>query len=258
MLSSTTVSSWEVSSTSKTLFWVTPSVTFSSSVATALSVSTVSFSVLLTSTKAGAAANAVDIHVTIADRDYRMRLFEATGALFGKKNAKINPGEEGYDDLYFEDMGQKIAVIKHALKAVGVPDDVVVKVSKTLDPTKIVEGIKALVDLVPAEFQKRPVDVFLEYQWEIADEQDRTYPTLPKNMKGGRFLAPATTPVGSWKEVRNDKGLSYVDDAGNVHIFDRSADFMDSNKGTVQGVGAPTKASDAINASAEKADKSTW
>lgn len=208
--------------------------------------------------KDGAAANAVDIHVQIGDREYRRRLYETTGDLFGPKNTKVAPGEEGYDDLFYADMGQKIAVIKHTLKAVGVTDEQIAKVSATLDPTKIADGMKALVALAPAGFQTKPVDVFLEYQWEIAEDQDRTYPELPKNMKGGKFLIPSVTPVGKWTEVRDDKGLHYSDDTGNVHPFDRDANFMEGNKGTQQGVGANNAAANNLNASAESAKKSTW
>lgn len=201
-------------------------------------------------------ANAVDIWVQIGDREYRRRLYETTGELFGPKDTRVAPGEEGYQDLFYADMGQKIAVIKHALKAVGITQADIDKVTASLDPTKIGEGMKALVSLAPAGYQTKPVDAFLEYQWEIAEDQDRTYPELPKNMKGGAFLSPAVTPVGKWTEKKDaDGALTYVDDAGNLHPFDRSASFMSGNKGTQQGVGA---ASAAVNASAEKANKSEW
>lgn len=185
--------------------------------------------------KDGADANAVDITFKIGDREYRMRLFDSTGKpLFNKKNVAVNPGEEGYDRLYFEDMGTKIAVIKHALKAVGVTQEMLDKVSASLDPNNITEGIKTLCSLVPAGYETRPVDGFLEYQWNIAEEQDKTYPTLPKNMKGGRFLTASVRPVGEWTEVRDEQGLKYVDAAGNVHPFDRDKSFMEGNKGTQQ------------------------
>lgn len=205
-------------------------------------------------------ANAVDIHVQIGDREYRRRLYETTGDLFGPKNTKVAPGEEGYEDLFYADMGQKIAVIKHALKAVGVTDEVIAKTSASLDPTKIAEGMKALASLAPADLSKASVDVFLEYQWEIAEDQDRTYPELPKNMKGGKFLVPSVTPIGGkWNEVRDEKGLHYTDDAGNVHPFDRDANFMDGNKGTQQGVGASAAANNMSGSAAgEQPKKSTW
>ena len=63
--------------------------------------------------------NAVDIWVVLGEREYRRRLYETTGALFGPKNTKVEPGEDAYQDLFYTDMGQKIAVIKHAYFSVS-------------------------------------------------------------------------------------------------------------------------------------------
>ena len=218
--------------------------------------------------KDGAEGNAVDIHFKIGDREYRRRLFDSTGKeLYTKKNAKVSPGDEGYDELYFEDMGTKIAVIKHALKAVGVTQELLNKVSASLDPADITGGIKTLLTLVPAGYETKPVDAFLEYQWNIAEGQDKTYPELPKNMKGGRFLTASVKAVGTWNEVINDEtGLSYVDDAGNVHPFDRTPAYMDGNKGKQQFAGAagsnanfaPKAGPGAPAAGVGEATKSTW
>jgi len=201
--------------------------------------------------------NAVDIWFQLGDREYRRRIYETTGDLFGKKNVKVAPGEEGYDALYKEDMTQKMAVINHALKAVGVTNEQIAKVL-SVPATDFSDWCTKILSLVPAEFQKKSVDAFLEYQWEIGEDQDRTYPELPKNMKGGAFLKPHVAPVGKWVEVRDDKGLHYVDDAGNRHPFDRDVSFMEGNKGTPQSVGAPSTGTAAFNSPASTADKSTW
>lgn len=196
--------------------------------------------------------NAVDVWVQIGEREYRRRLYETTGSLYGKKNALIQPDQEGYAALYAEDMTQKMAVIIHAIKAVGVTqaqiDSIFVQPA-----VSFTDWAKRITSLVPAEFHKKPVDFFLEFQWEIADGQDKTYPELPKNMKGGRFLDASVTPVGKWNEVRDEKGLQYKDDAGNVHPFDRNAAFMESNKAIQQGV-----ENSSSNLSGTPIDTSTW
>lgn len=212
--------------------------------------------VLTNAGKDGADANAVDIFVQIGEREYRRRIYETTGAIFGKNNTKVNPGEEGYDDLYAADMTQKTAVITHVVKAVGVTTEQINSAFAT-PVSNFIEWANKMVSLVPADYQKRPVDVFLEYQWEIAEDQDRTYPELPKNMKGGRFLCPAVKPVGKWQEVINEEGLHYKDDAGNIHPFDRDATFMGGNKGKQQGVGASNNAASALD-NATEPKKSTW
>ena len=199
--------------------------------------------------------NAVDVWVQIGEREYRRRLYETTGSLYGKKNVLIEPGQEGYAELYSDDMKQKMAVIAHAVKAVGVTQDQIDAAFAT-PASSFSDWARRITGLVPAEFQKKPVDVFLEYQWEIAEDQDRTYPELPKNMKGGRFLDASVAPVGKWVEVRDEKGLHYKDDAGNLHPFDRNSSFMESAKANQQGVGATTGAAALDNATT--ANKSTW
>lgn len=215
---------------------------------------------LSTAGKDNGPGNAVDIWFLLGEREYRRRIYETTGQLFGKKDVRLNPGEEGYDDLYRVDMTQKMAVINHALKAVGVTQEAISKVLAS-GATDFTDWCNKVLSLVPAGFQNKPVDAFLEYQWEIAEDQDKTYVELPKNMKGGAFLKSSVIPVGgTWTEVRNDKGLHYVDSAGNIHPFDRDIAFMESNKAIQQGVGAPVANSGAaaLNNAANTADKSTW
>ncbi len=157
-------------------------------------------------------------------------------------------------------MTQKMAVINHALKAVGVTQEAITKVLAG-GATDFTDWCTKVLSLIPAGFQTKPVDAFLEYQWEIAEDQTRTYPELPKNMKGGAFLKPSIAPVGgTWNEVRDDKGLHYVDGAGNIHPFDRDSAYMESNKAVQQGEGAVNTAANALNKPAGTAEpkKSTW
>lgn len=178
-------------------------------------------------------ADAVDIWCKSDDKEYRRRLFNTTGPLYGKNNTKINVGEVGYDDLYFDDMGQKIAVIKHCLKAVGVTQAQIDAVIATINPADIITGIKTLLSLVPANYTGMPVDFFVEYQWEISEGQERTYLQLPKNMKGGYFICPAQQ--GVWLEKRaQDGSLSYTNQNGQIHPFEKDKSFMEGFKANQQ------------------------
>lgn len=203
--------------------------------------------------KDGAAANAVDIVVQIADREYNRRIYETTGALYGANNALVQPGEDGYDELYATDMKQKTAVIIHAVKATGVTQQTIDATFAT-PATSFTDWAKKVIALVPPNYKSLSVDAFLEYQWEIKEGQDRTYVEVPKNMKGGYFLIASVKAVGSWKEQRDSDGLKYVDDAGNVHPFDRNLTYMESNKANQQGAGA-TKQDTPTGATASQ---STW
>lgn len=176
---------------------------------------------------------AVDVNVIIGEREYRRRLYDITGDLYGKGNVKLSKTDEGYNEVYEDAMKQLMGVIVHAVKAVGVTQQAIDTILAN-GANNYEDWSKKVLSLLPADYQKRPIDFFLEYQWNIADDQDKTYPELPKNMKGGRFLSPALKPVGKWKEVIDADGLYYVDDNNIKHLFVRPSNFMDSNKGKQQ------------------------
>ena len=175
------------------------------------------------------------------ERDYRSRLFDATGQnLYNKKGVLVSPGQETYEETFADSMTIVFAVVRHALKAVGVSAQNINNVASTLNIDDIDGAMKSFVSLVPSNYDKVKVDFFLEYQFKIADGQDKTYPELPKNMKGGAFLLPTVT--GSFTEVRDADGLRYVDTAGNSHPFTRDARYMDSEKGKQQNKASGNKA----------------
>jgi len=180
-------------------------------------------------------ANAVDIHIKVKDKEYRRRLFEPTDTLFAG-GKQVSKGEPEYEDAYVSDLSHKIAVIKHTLKALGVSDEVIKNTSNTLGNVSIVEGLQKLVALAPANYKEKQVDIFLEYQWNIVGDNQKTYLEIPKNLKGGAFLVSHNAPSkGEWKQVSaEDGGIKYVDANGLLHPFERSANYMSSNKAKEQ------------------------
>lgn len=211
--------------------------------------------------KDGADGNAIDLVVQIKDRDYNNRFFLNT-EVYSDKNELVKPGEEGYLKAFKDTYSQIGAVVKHALKAVGVTDEAFDKVPRTPVETEeqLVPGftadVKNFLTLLPAGYQKSPIDIFLEYQWQPTGDNTRTFLILPKNMKGGYFMIPAVTPVGKWEEVRSSEGLHYVDNAGNKHPFTRSEAYMSSNKAIQQGEGVVN--SNTTTPPAAQAQKSVW
>jgi len=181
----------------------------------------------------GAAADAIDCTVSIGDKEFRHRTYDITGDLYKGDNT-ISPGEPGYEELYNTEKAQREAVVIHTLKALGVTEDQIKTALQNGNVTDFASWAKAMCGAKPSNFNVLPVDVFLEYQWAIGADNDRTFLQLPKNMKGGRFLSVAIDPVGSWKPLINEKGLTYVDDANNEHPFTRSSNYMSSNKANQQ------------------------
>ena len=178
-------------------------------------------------------ADCIDLTVNIGDKEYRTRVYDITGDLF-KGDAKIAPGEEGYDALWEAEKKQKSAVILHIVKAFGVTEDQIKKALSAGNVVDFASWAQVMCSLKGENFAAKEVDVFLEFQWAIKGEAERTFLQLPANMKGGRFLSPAIKPKGSWKPVFDEDGLVYKDDAGQTHPFDRSLNYMESNKAILQ------------------------
>jgi hypothetical protein len=196
---------------------------------------------------------AVEITVKIGDREYKDWINPITKVV-DKNNVEITDRQSAEYITKFNDaIRQQKAVFLHYLKAVGVSEDAV-KAATATPPTSFADYAQRLCSLLPIGFDKKPLDIFLEYQWNYGKKQDgsfqdKTYPTLPRNMKGGYFIVPAQP--GVWVESREGGSLCYTNSNGAKHPFERSKDFMESNKGkqqtlataTTSGPGSPMSSS---------------
>lgn len=209
--------------------------------------------------------DAVDIITVIGEREFRRRMFDVT-RVYGKNGELTDTTSQEYIKKYNEELAQTMAVVVHAIKSLGVTQDQI-NAALAAAPTSFADWAKIVTSLVAPGYDARLVDVFLEYQWTVKGENDRTYLEVPKNMKGGRFLTAHVAPVGKWNEKKNwtvkdadgvevaHSGLAYIDDAGNIHPFTRSENYMDSNKAIQQVEGQA--AAIPVSATAGPA-KSTW
>lgn len=195
----------------------------------------------LTAGKDGAAGNAIDLHVKIGEKEFRSRVFEITGSILNGSNS-VSPGDAGYEQLFAKRTNENLAVIVHAAKTVGVTAEALKAALSAPTVNSFNTWAEALIACLPADYPSRLVDIFLQYEYTLKSNAERTYLQLPKNMKYGRFLAPAVAATGSWKEQRTDLGLEYIDDAGAVHPFTRSKNYLEGNFGTQQVRGAETVA----------------
>lgn len=201
-------------------------------------------------------ADAIDITVAVGDKEYRSRVYDITGDLF-KGDNKISPDEPGYNELYNAEKTQREAVVIHVAKALGATEESIKTALQNGNVTDFKSWAIAITNIKGADFATKPVDAFLEYQWNIQEGNDRTYLQLPKNMKGGRFLSAHIPPVGAWESKMTEKGMVYMDSAGNQHPFDRSKNYMEGNKANQQIEGEETAGS-SVMAGAGGATKSKW
>jgi hypothetical protein len=187
------------------------------------------------------AREAIEIIVQVGERKYNEWINPVTKVV-DKNNVEItDKTSQAYKDGYNALMTQQNATVTHYLKAVGVSEDSLKAVFATPITGGFGEYASRVVSLLPIGFEKRPLDLFLEYQWNFSKKQDgtlndKTFPTLPKNMKGGYFIVQAQP--GIWVEkIAEDGSLSYENSNGQKHPFFRDVNFMSGNKGKQQVLG---------------------
>lgn len=199
-------------------------------------------------------ADAIDIEVSIGDSVQRRRIYDIT-RVYDQKGNEIGPNDANYADIFAKNMNQNKAVLIHFAHALGVTKEKLVATFDAMKPTNFVTWANAVISTLPANFREIPVDIFLEYQWNIASGQNQTYLEIPKNMKGGNFVCSHVPVVGSWNEQKSwinpntgkqETGLSYVDDSGKRHPFTRNENYMNSNKAIQQRVDDAFSGADAL------------
>jgi hypothetical protein len=174
---------------------------------------------------------AVDVTVLVGEKKFMHRAFIPNRVY--KNNVQLQEGDEGYEEALNKEFTQLMGYTVHLVKSTGVNQDAIEKVvakAKAVDFEGWVSAVLSVVDVT--EEEPADVDVFLQYQWTIKEGQDKTWLELPKNMKDGYWIVPAT--AGTFKEVL-DGELSYISGEGNKHAFVKSENFMESNKAIQQG-----------------------
>ncbi len=162
----------------------------------------------------------------------RQRVYMPDGDVYSGGRI-LSPGMEGYERAVQEQVNQRLAVLIHAVRALGATPEQIQANIQAVAPQSFEQWCRAVLGGVSQQLmESRRVDVFLEYEWSVRPGQTQTYLTLPRNMKGGAWLCPS--PVGTFHEVRDEGGLRYVNDEGAQHPFTRSADYMQSNKANQQ------------------------
>jgi hypothetical protein len=194
---------------------------------------------------------AIEIEVKVGERSYKEWL-NPVDRVVDKNNAEITDKTSaeyiaGFNAL----MVQQNATVTHYLKSVGVTEEAL-RAAFANPVLSFADYAARVCSLLPIGYNSKPLDLFLEFQWNFGKKQDgglndKTYPTLPKNMKGGYFITPAHP--GVWIEERaEDASLCYKNSNGQKHPFERDANFMTGNKGTQQVLGQTAGAAGAMGA----------
>ena len=186
--------------------------------------------------KDGAAADAIDFTVQVGEREYRNRLFPVS-KVYKDNNEITDTASEEYKVAFVKEMELFSAYISDIVKCFVPAEDLKTALATPIvsfkDYAQIVTG---LVQRSP-NWNKKPVDVFLQYQYTPSGDNDRTYLELPKNVKHGAFIVPTE---GAVTEVKTDSSLTYVKEDGTNHPFKRGEWYLASAFANVINLTAPT------------------
>jgi hypothetical protein len=178
----------------------------------------------------GAQQDAIDLTVQVGEKEYMTRFFPVGKVYASSKNGGrelTDPNTQEY-----KDERKKLVDLFNAtlsdIVACFQPEEVIQQalstpISSFADYAQI---LQRLVQSTP-NWNKIPVDVFLEYQTAPTGENTRTFLKLPKNVKHGQFLVRSQGP--GYKEERTESHLRYIDAEGTIHPFRRTEWFVGSS-----------------------------
>lgn len=168
--------------------------------------------------------DAIDLTVEIEGREYRKRFFPV-GKVFAKGGGEItDTTSKEYKDAIEKEFAMFNAEIGDIVKCFASAEDLEAASSVSISGfPQFAQIVTGLVQRTIG-WQNRPVDVFLQYQWQPTGENKRTFLEIPKNLKHGRYMVP--TEGTGFKPVEGIEDLKYVNEAGFLHTFKRSAWFM--------------------------------
>lgn len=188
----------------------------------------------------GAEADAIDFTVQIGEREYMQRFFPPVKAYAGG-----NEITDTSSDKYKEQHAKDIALFNATLCDIVVcfvpeadlKQALAAPIANFKDYAQI---LQRLVQSVP-NWNKQPVDVFLQYQYNIKGDNDRTFLELPRNSKHGTYVVKS---LGTgFKEDRTDTHIKYVNAEGITHPFKRNQWY------TTSAFAKPTTLDDATTSS---------
>lgn len=208
--------------------------------------------------KDGAEMEALDIVFKINDTDRSYRVFPVTKA-FGPNNEEItDPNAKEFKEA----VSSVNARMVHILHCFRDDDSVRSALSRPINTFK--DYCQILMSILPKDYDKVPLDIFMQYQWNIRPEQSRTYLEVPNSMKYGKWLCRAMP--GTWTENKKEnptdndrKALWYTNEQGHEHVFIKNGWFMQSNFANQQKSGSDdsdsTSASANVKATGEEMQK---
>lgn len=181
----------------------------------------------------GSAGDCIDLTISINDAEYRRRYFPVTKA-YGENNEEVTDPKA---PEFVKEVNFLNATLMDICKVFVTEDEIKTALSNPAikDFVSFAQALERLVKSKP-NWDKEPVDVFLQYQWSIKGDKEVTYLELPKtnSIKHGSWIVAHIN--ADFKQSTTDKGISYLTSEGIKHPFKRSEWFATSNFGVRQDI----------------------
>ena len=172
--------------------------------------------------KDGAAMAVLDVVFNIEGKDVSYKMFPVTKA-FDNGNEIVDPAHPKFQEAVKEFNASVI----HIMKAFVTVETLRTALSTPINSFE--QYCNVCANLLPPNFKDIKLDLFAQWQWQMTNENTRTFVNLPRNVKHGKWICKHIAPAGEkWKESKVN-GLKFIDDNGSVHPFTRSKWFMESN-----------------------------
>lgn len=191
--------------------------------------------------KEGAEGEALEIIFEINNKEKSFRQFPVTKAFTKEGGEVTDPNAPEMEEA----RKTFSSVITHILGCFVAKDKLKAHFNQPMVTFK--DYCTVAANALPRDFDTKVLDIFMQYQWNIREGQNRTFLEIPKSMKNGPWLCPAvvaqagtaadgTVKPAEWVEERKEKptdndqnALRYVDGAGNVHPFTRYGRYVKGN-----------------------------
>ena len=194
--------------------------------------------------------DAIDLTVQVGEREYRKRFFPVS-RVYAKGGGEItDTTSEEYKATIKKEFDMFNAEIADIVKCFVSAEDLEMALSTPISGfPQFAQIVTRLVQGVP-NWNTKPVDVMLHYQWQPQGTNTVTFLELPKSLKHGRYLVPSEGT--GFKQVEGVEDLKYANEEGILHTFRRSEWFMQNpfafSTGLVTADGAGTPTGGDINA----------
>ena len=176
--------------------------------------------------KDGEARDSFDVTVNVNGNEFKQRFFPPEKVFVGGEELPKNHPD--YQKNLEKQIEMLSATLIHIAEALAGKDYIKQAMSRPFPDFKTwAQTLERAVKTANPNWDKTPVDVFLQYQWQPTGENTRTFLELPKNIKQGLYIVKAQE--GNFEKDETSSGIKYVNENGEVHPLKRNKWFAESN-----------------------------